>query len=225
MSQETKKDLVVILHGIGMTPLRMIWLSWRLKMAGYETLNLSYPSLKKDISGCAMVAMDKIERRVHDNGVKIHIVGHSMGGLVALELLQQNKIKNIGRAVMIAPPFWGSEVADKLFQNYFYKLFFGPAGQQLTTAFRKTCPNTIPAGVEVGVIAGARAYEYPFFLKVMRPSGVHDGLVSLKSTQINGIKDSVTIRASHSFLIEISASQTVHFLKHGRFQSKTTRAL
>ncbi len=172
-----------------------------------------------------MVAMDKIERRIHGHAVKVHVVGHSMGSLVALDILQQNKIKNIGRAVMIAPPFWGSEVADKLFQNYFYKFVFGPAGQQLTTAYRKTCPNNIPAGVEVGVIAGSRAYEYPFFLKTMRPSGVHDGLVSLTSTKINGIKDSVTIRASHSFLIEISASQTVHFLKHGRFKSKTTRAL
>jgi hypothetical protein len=59
----------------------------------------------------------------------------------------------------------------------------------------------------------------------MKPTGTHDGLVSLASTQVPGIKDHITIRMSHSFLLEKSAAEMVHFLTHGRFSAKSERRL
>ncbi|PZQ44841.1 MAG: alpha/beta hydrolase [Micavibrio aeruginosavorus] len=224
MNENPSKDLVVILHGIGMTPLRMAWLDFGLRHAGFETLNLGYPSLKKDIAACAAFAADKINaRKANRSGLKTHFVTHSMGSLVALELMQQNVVTDISRAVLIAPPYRGSEVADLLAANRLYRRFFGPAGQQLTTAYRKSIDYDIPKDVEIGVIAGTRAYEYPFFLSTMKKTGVHDGLVSLASTTIPGIKDHITIRMSHSFLLEKSVAETVHFLRQGRFSEHGIR--
>jgi len=213
------KELVVILHGIGMSPLRMAFLDLGLKRAGYRTFNIGYPSLRKSIEDCAAFVQEKIDRLLQNNRPpKIHFVAHSMGSLVTLELLSRKSFANPGRAVLIAPPYGGSEVAD-LLQNWkIFRTFFGPAGQQLTTAYRKTLEQKLPEGLEIGVIAGTRAYEYPLFLSTMKHTGVHDGLVSVKSTHIPAMKDHITIRMSHSFLLEKSLSQTVHFLGHGEFK-------
>lgn len=222
MKAPQRNELAVILHGIGMRPMRMAWLELGLRRAGFDTLNLGYPSLRQDLSTCAHHVADLLARRKRLGHDKIHFVTHSMGSLVALELLQQNQFAEASRAVLIAPPYRGSEVADYLAQNKLYKLAFGPAGQQLTTAYRKAIDYTIPSNIEIGVIAGTRAFEYPLFLHVMKPTGQHDGLVSVESTKIPGIKDHVTIRMSHSFLLEKSVSQTVAFLTHGRFNHAPT---
>lgn len=216
-------DLVVILHGIGMPRFRMSYLAFRLKRAGFRTLNLAYPSLRTDIAGCAEFVAAKLQERKGEHTGKIHFVTHSMGSLVALHLFAGGRIENIGRAVLVAPPYGGSEVADFLRNNLLYKRLFGPAGQQLTTAYRRTIRYDIPPQTEVGVIAGTRAFEYPFFLGIMKQTRVHDGLVSLDATRIPDSRDHITIRMSHSFLIERSAAETVHFLTHGRFTENAAR--
>lgn len=219
MTQQDK-ECVVILHGIGMPKFRMSYVDHKLKRAGFKTLNLSYPSLRKDIESCADFVAEKLEQLAPSHNGKIHFAAHSMGCLVALHLLATGRITNAGRTVFIAPPYRGSEVADFLHNMPFYRFLFGPAGAQLTTQYRGNNVYDIPAPTEIGVIAGTRPYEYPFFLPVMKKTGVHDGLVSLASTRIPGIKDHITIRMSHSFLLEKSAPEMVHFLTHGRFSEQ-----
>ncbi len=214
-----KDELVVILHGIGMPKMRMAYVEHCLKKAGFRTLNISYPSLRNTIEDCADFVLKQLALVSHDI-TKIHFMAHSMGSLVALHLIASGKVEKATRAVLVAPPYKGSEVADFLHKMPLYNFAFGPAGAQLTTGYRKDVAYAIPTNIEVGVIAGTRAYEYPFFLSVMKPTGTHDGLVSLESTRIPGIKDHITIRMSHSFLLEKSAAQTVHFLTQGRFNRK-----
>lgn len=216
---DTDQDVVVILHGIGMPKMRMAWVEFCLKRAGFKTLNIGYPSLRNDIESCASFVAAKLPTV---NG-KIHFVSHSMGCLVALHLLSAHSVKNAGRAVFIAPPYRGSEVADFLQKMPLYGFMFGPAGAQLTTQYRSNVHYALPQDLEIGVIAGTRAYEYPLFLSVMKPTGSHDGLVSVSSTHIPGVKDHITIRMSHSFLLEKSAPEMVHFLEHGRFSENAAR--
>lgn len=214
---DKSSNLVVILHGIGMSTMRMAYIDFRLRRAGYTTLNIGYPSLRRDIEGCADFVRDKIIKGLKPHHTKIHFVAHSMGCLVALELISKNYFPQATQAVMIAPPYRGSEVADLLQRWRLYKFFFGPAGLQLTTDYRKNISFSLPTTVQMGVIAGTRAYEYPFFLRTMKKTGAHDGLISVESTRIPGAKEHITIRMSHSFLLEKSALQTIHFLIHGRF--------
>lgn len=218
-------DLVVILHGIGMHKHRMLYVDFCLRRAGFKTYNLHYPSLRNDIESSAAFVAEKIAGKTPGHSGKIHFVAHSLGCLVALQLLSTGAVENAGRAVFIAPPYRGSEVADFLHKSRLYRFLFGPAGPQLTTQYRSGVDYAIPTGVEIGVIAGTRPYEYPFFLSVMKKAGIHDGLVSLNSTRIPGILDHITIRMSHSFLLEKSAPETVHFLTHSRFSENATRDL
>ncbi len=219
---ERKGELVVILHGIGMSALRMIFLEHAIKRAGYDTLNINYPSRSKSIEDCADFAQEKITNFVKPEHSKIHFAAHSMGTLVTLELLTRKAFDKASRAVLIAPPYKGSEMADFLDGTIgpVYRWWFGPAGEQLKTSYRANRPYELPDTVELGVIAGTVGWHYPHALYAMRHSKVHDGLVSMGSTQIPTMKDSITIRTSHSLLIESSRSQMVHFLDHGRFNSE-----
>ncbi len=214
---ERQGEAVVLLHGIAMPKMRMWWVETCLKRAGYRTLNIGYPSTRRDIENCAKIAAERIKKATPDGIEKLHIVAHSMGTLVALHLLADGHIKNHGRLVLVAPPYFGSEVADFLQNIPPYKWGFGPAGAQLTTGYRRTMSYALPEGTEIGVIAGSRAYEHPFFLPIMKKTGVHDGLVSLESTRIPHAKDHITLRFSHSFLLEKSPAQMLHFLEQGRF--------
>ena len=220
MSAKNRQELVVILHGIGMPKMRMAYIEFGLKRAGFKTLNIAYPSLRNSIEDCAAFVAKKLDGNIPDNIEKIHFVAHSMGCLVSLQTMTAANLPKISRAVFIAPPFRGSEVADYLHQSALYKFAFGPAGGQLTTHYRRNLNHALPANLEVGVIAGSRGYEYPLFLHVMKKTGVHDGLVALSSTQIDGLKDHITIHMSHSFLLERSVSQVTHFLKNGSFLHK-----
>ncbi len=217
MTEAAIKGPVVILHGIGMSPLRMAPINLMLRRAGFETYNIGYPSRRFDIESCAdNVAAQIKAQHIAEKG-PVNLVTHSMGSLVALKLIARD-VFPVARSVLIAPPYRGSEVADFLVHRKAYKSFFGPAGLELTTTFRNAQNDPIREGAEVGIIAGTRSYEYLHFRPLMKKAGVHDGLVSVESTRIPGMKDHITLRMSHSFLIERGVSQTVHFLEQGRFK-------
>ncbi len=59
-------DGVVFLHGLGLHALAFAPMAWRLRKAGYRTLALSYPSLLRDIGGCAEYLHPEISRFVKE---------------------------------------------------------------------------------------------------------------------------------------------------------------
>jgi pimeloyl-ACP methyl ester carboxylesterase len=210
-------EAVLLLHGIAMPKIRMAYVEHCLKKSGYATINIGYPSVRNDIETCAKIVAERIRKASPEGVEKLHIVAHSMGTLVALHLLADGHVKNHGRLVLVAPPYGGSEVADFMHKILPFRLVFGPAGEQLTTAYRRAVKYALPEGTEIGVIAGSHAYKHLFFIPIMNKTGVHDGLVSVESTRIPDIKDHITLRFSHTSLLKRSHAQMVHFLKQGRF--------
>ena len=68
----------------------------------------------------------------------------------------------------------------------------------------------------VGVIAGIREGEANDDII----PGADDGLVSIESTRLAHMTDFVVIETGHTMMrySEAVATQTIHFLRHGRFQ-------
>ena len=143
-----------------------------------------------------------------------------MGGLVVRTYLNDRKKnisdKNLGRVVMLAPPNGGSEVADLLKDFPPYEWVFGPAGQELTTEQQiKTKTNIY---YDLGIIAGNK--EWPYIIAAHIIPNDSDGRVALEKTKLKGMKDHVTLSATHSFISWKPSvhKQIIYFLKHGKFK-------
>jgi len=142
-----------------------------------------------------------------------------MGGLLARVYLARYQPKRLGRVVMLGTPNGGSEIADRLKHFGAYRVFFGPAGQQLGTRRDADSDALLPrVDYPVGIIAGNRSI-YPI-TSVMLPKP-HDGRVSVQNTRLDGMADHIVIGASHPWLVRNAEAiaQTIAFLKNGQFTS------
>ena len=215
---------VLLLHGIARnaTSMRMIELALRLE--GYEVLNLSYPSRRKSLTDIA----DHIAPAVADftNSLEgpLHIITHSMGGLVARALIARHRPANLGRVVMLAPPNRGSEVADRLADAWLYRRWFGPAGSQILTRPSSAVPGVYgETDFDLGIIAGTRSI-YPVPANVLpRPN---DGLVSVNATRDARATDHLSLPISHPMMVLSPRiiHQCLAFLRDGRFDHQRKQA-
>jgi pimeloyl-ACP methyl ester carboxylesterase len=207
-------ETAILLHGIGRTRLSMRPLERALAAAGYGTENLTYPSRRLSIPAIA----DWLAPRLLElwrRSTRVHLVTHSMGGLVAAQYLAgHGDREKTGRVVMLAPPLMGSEVADALHHLPPYHWLFGPAGQELMTSARI---DPMRPYYEFGIIAGTSGGLYPLGRAFIR--GLHDGRVAVERTKHPGMADHLVVAASHSFIMrkpEVQR-QIQHFLEEGHF--------
>ncbi|MEH6504323.1 MAG: alpha/beta hydrolase [Cycloclasticus sp.] len=209
-------DAVVLLHGLGRTSYSMSALEKTLKKEGYLVVNNSYPSRKKSISELSSVVGDGISACKKLNAKHIHFVTHSLGGILVRQYFQSNVVPEARRVVMLGPPNQGSEVSSNNNDKWWYKLFTGPAGQELGVEVSGV-PNQLKAiQLEIGVIAGTKSLDPWFSAGIPKPN---DGKVSLASTKLAEMKDFISVPHSHTFMAnaDIVSKQVKLFLSQGAF--------
>lgn len=217
-NEQNTRDGIILLHGIGRTRRNMRPLERFLEAKGYRTLNISYPSTRLSIIKNAEFVQEVSRDFVKETKGKLHIVAFSMGGLVTRAFLSKYRPDQLGRVVMIGTPNHGSQVADFLANLRAFKFLYGPAGQQLTTSNNGFDDLPKEIDFELGVIAG-RTVIHPFSALVFKEES--DGIVSVESTKIRGMKDHIVIPHSHTALplAKATAELCAHFLKEGHFGS------
>lgn len=208
-------DYVVMLHGIARSSRHMQPLANHLENLGFEVINLDYQSRQSPLEVLAASIAADIDAQVTD-GRPVHLVGYSMGGLLALDIALRHRPDNLGRVVQLAAPNHGSEVADLLKDNPLYMSFYGPAGRQLTTERRAAYPESGNIDFDLGIIAGNSTIDP---LSSLLIDGADDGKVSVESTRHPAAVDHITVAASHTFFPsnEDVIRQTAHFLRFGKF--------
>jgi triacylglycerol lipase len=210
-------EYVVILHGIARSKDHMADLAEFLQQNGYHTVNINYPSTKYPLKKLSQIIQKEITSQVPPKST-VNFVGYSMGGLLIRIILQDAQYENLGKAVQLAPPNNGSEVADFIKNNWLYQKIYGPAGQQLTTDQKRI--NHLLNGkitYPLGVIAGNFSID-PISSAII--PGDDDGKVSIASTKIDGMQDHIIIKSSHTFFPSNKnvQKQVLHFLKFGKFK-------
>jgi pimeloyl-ACP methyl ester carboxylesterase len=215
------QDGVVLLHGISRTARSFGKMESAIERAGYATLNLDYASRRKALEALADDIHPAIEAFAGRLSGQLHLVCHSMGGLLTRVYLARYRPPNLGRVVMLGTPNGGSEIADRLKNIMFYRALFGPAGQQLGT-LRDAATTALlpPIDYPVGIIAGNRSI-YPVASAFLpRP---HDGRVSVANTKLDGMTDHVVLRTSHPWLVrnDEAIMHTIAFLREGKFNANS----
>lgn len=215
---ETKRECVIVIHGMGRTKNSMRRLEKSLVKDNYIVWNESYPSRSESIE---KLSIEHIEKGLafckEIQAGKIHFVTHSLGGIMVRYYLQDHKIDNLGKVVMLSPPNNGSEVADFLKDIYVYKLAMGPAGQQLGTD-SNSLPGSMKAiDASVGIITGNKTLD-PWFSPLI--PGEDDGKVSVESAKLQEMSDFLVVGSSHAFIMRNDAviDQIKYFLKNGMFE-------
>ena len=193
-------------HGLLMEPQRRF-----LARAGFDAVTYSYPSVRLTLTENA----DRLAQFARTLAAPaVHWVGHSLGGLVILRMLERHAALTGGRIVMLGTPYAEAYSGRVLARN--------PVGSRMlglsVTEWLASAKPERFLGREIGVIAGTRSVGLGriFAPGLPRPN---DGAVALAETRCTAATDSIAMPVSHSgmLLSRAVARQIAAFLRSGRF--------
>ncbi|MFL9584516.1 esterase/lipase family protein [Stenotrophomonas sp. AB1(2024)] len=202
---------VLLLHGIWNARAWVGPLAWRLRARGFSVDTFGYSS----VFGGPDVAVPQLLQRLRNSG-PVALVGHSLGGLVALEALRRQPDLPVSRVVCLGSPLRGSGTARSL-ADHGWSLALGRSSELLL--------DGLPAWegrAQVGLIAGSVPHGLGSLLGAI--GDFSDGTVALDETRLPGLADHCVVAASHSGLVFSldAARQTAAFLRDGCFRPGRT---
>ncbi|WP_157966439.1 alpha/beta fold hydrolase [Oceanibium sediminis] len=200
---------MILLHGLGRTPVSFWRMHLALRRDGFHSLPIGYPTRRRGPPHqLASVLVEKLPRRG-----RLHFVGHSLGGLLALHLVATLPDSRRGRVVQLGTPNLGSEMAKRVRP---LEPLFGPVLEALE-------PHNSPLSspVEILSIAGSAAPEA--LSRVTGLKGPNDGVVSVESAHAAARPENrLTLPVMHTLMTMDSRviDATIDFLVHGKLDPK-----
>ncbi len=211
---------VVCLHGVWMPGAVMTLVKRRLKSEyQYRAHLFSYPSIRGTLDENALSLAEFIAEQEFE---RVHLVGHSLGGVVSLRMLALEPDVPVERVVCLGSPLCGSRAASHLNQTDWGNTILGKSvtdgvvDEAATQWAREVC-----ASWDIGVIAGT----VPVGVGQLVTSfdGENDGTIAVSETRLPGIKDHICLPVNHKGLVISNdvTDQTAAFLKRGEFLRDT----
>jgi len=173
----------------------------------------SYPTRSDSLDGHA----DELHAFIDMKSIQeLHLVGHSMGGLVILNMLSRYDNLPPGRVVLMGTPVQGSAVVRKMAKLPGQDFIFGKSRADLLQGFQFS-----PEGRETGMIRGTRPFGFGQITG--KQDEPNDGSIRISETELAGLKDTVELPVAHSEML-VSArvvDQVEQFLVYGSFKKDT----
>ena len=209
-------DTVVCVHGYLSHGLGMYLIKRRLEREyGMRALLFSYASVSGTLNENAAALSAFIHEQQLDG---VHIIGHSLGGVLALRALAMDPNSLPGRVVCLGSPLTGSRAAKILGELEWAEDIIG---RSLSDGVIHQAANVWAAPVarqyEIGVIAGTSPLGLGRLVADFDED--NDGTIAVSETRLDGAKDHLLMRVSHKGMLVSSdvADQAVAFLRRGEF--------
>jgi pimeloyl-ACP methyl ester carboxylesterase len=209
-------DTVICLHGFWSHGTGMYLIKRRLENEyGMRALIFSYPSVRGTLDENAAA----LAKFIKDEGIDAtHIVGHSLGGIVALRMHANHTAVPPGRVVCLGSPLTGSRSAEFLSRQDWaepilgHSLSKGTLDEPASAWAKEVCADR-----DVGVIAGNASIGLAQFVAEFEEE--NDGTVAISETQLDGVRDHLIMPVSHNGMLLSSrvVDQAAAFLKRGEF--------
>ncbi|MBF0097427.1 MAG: alpha/beta fold hydrolase [Magnetococcales bacterium] len=220
MENSAPQDIAVLVHGLWMNGSEMQLLAMRLRKLGYQTLFFRYRSVHVPVSQSSHELWLYLQHHFAANMKqapegKVHLVCHSLGGMVALDMLHRHPEARIGRMVALGTPFRGNIAAKKIAQWSWGRMALGKSMQHALGGGGFT---RVPEGREIGILAGDRSL-WGAGRSLWGIGEANDGNVAVSETYLDGAKAHRTLPVIHmGLLFSEEALQLIHhFLQSGRF--------
>jgi pimeloyl-ACP methyl ester carboxylesterase len=208
------KQTIVLIHGLWLSGWCLLPLARRLRRAGFTVHIFSYASVSSDLRANA----EYLQRYLSTLPVReVHLVGHSLGGILIRALHHYYPQQRPGRIVTLGAPHGGSRVAQHLSRYAFWRWAMGKGVINLLSGVppRWTTPPR-----EIGVICGTRSFGMGRLLVRDLPLP-NDGLLTVKESAFPAAREHLALPFSHTGMLfsrEV-ADQTGEFLITGMFHS------
>jgi pimeloyl-ACP methyl ester carboxylesterase len=184
----------------------------RLQGHGFDCRTFSYPS----VTGAMVDHVADLRTFAQNTPAEtLHFVGHSLGGVIVLKLLELTDDLPPGRAVLLGSPLQGCTTARGLARLPLGRALLGHA---VAEEVMDCGPRVWSGRRDVGVIAGSlRLGLGQFFANL---ASDHDGSVLVEETYLPGAADHIVLPVSHTGMVFSAAvaQQTAHFLQNGKFK-------
>lgn len=202
----------ILLHGVWMRGFSLLALRRRLEASGYSTELFEYAS----VVGGPEPGIARLMRRMQAaTAPRVHLVGHSLGGLVALQAVRRGGEElPPGRVVCLGSPLRGSGTARGVAKLPGGSYLLGKSLDLLRTGLERWNGER-----DVGVVAGSLPIGLGRVIGGLQAP--HDGTVGVDETRLEGIADHRELPVTHTGLLfsAAAAQLTAGFLRDGRFTS------
>lgn len=185
---------VVLIHGMGRTPISMLRLHRRLKRAGHVPCLFGYSPTFETLSEASGRLISLIERRVGANSYAL--IGHSLGTVLIRTALGRLATHPPRACFFLAPPMLACKAARYFSRFRPYRWLTGEMGCLLADdAFMHALPKP-PGIVRVYVgTRGPRARWLPFGLEK------NDGILSVTEATGCYADSTMRVKALHTFIM------------------------
>lgn len=212
------RTALLYVHGLWLSGWESAWLRARVaRRLGCHAYTFSYPSVRGTMADHATALARYVSELRVDT---LHIIGHSLGGLVILECFERFARESWppGRIVIMGSPVRGSLAAQRLARSRYGRALLGLTAHEVLLTPREVRWN---GSRELAVMAGSLALGFGRLMgRLPQPS---DGTVMIAETALPGATDSLILPVSHSgFLLSAEVAHEVSaFLRDGRFTHRT----
>ena len=201
---------VLFVHGLWMNGLETWWLRHRVESHGLATHALSYPTLH----ATPEQVVEQLAVAIAGLPPPVHLVGHSLGGLMLLKLFELQPQQPAGRGGLLGSPVGGSHAARSVASWAVGPALLGPLA---LGEIVQRGPRAWTQPRELGVIAGSTSAGLGRLVSHLPEP--NDGTVAVEETRIDGMTDHIVLPVTHTGMLASAdvAKQVVSFVIAGRF--------
>ncbi len=170
----------------------------RLKKKGWEVIYWDYfsvfSSFDQNVDGLHRLW----QKHMSDS---THLLGHSLGGLLVLAMMNKYRLTHLPRTVLMGSPVNGSAVVKKMLLSRLGRFVLGKSAQPLLSGVSVDNHNgeNSAAQNKIGVIIGSKEIGIGHLIQQLPKP--HDGVVAFEEAKMETAEDQIVLPVTHASML------------------------